>query len=79
MCDPVLHVHGQAVHEGGIECGEGSNVLQTQPEQRTHSCNKMMEKEIFFLGGGGDETVCYVTDDCVSVPLVDSASGCRKD
>ena len=77
MCDPVLHVHGQAVHEGGVEGGVGSNVLQTQPEQRTHSCNKMMEGG--GGGGGGDETVCYVTDDCVSVPLVDSASGCRKD
>ena len=36
----LLKVYRQTVCEGGIEGGTGSDVLQTQPEQRAHTCGK---------------------------------------
>lgn len=58
VCKQLLYVHGQAVHEGSVEGGVGSNVLQTQTEQRTHSCNMMtkciLDSPLFFSSLGGD-------------------------
>lgn len=44
VCKQLLYVHGQAVHERSVEGGVGSNVLQTQTEQWTHSCNNYDDK-----------------------------------